>query len=87
MDEEQRKKEWERVSRIMAAFSDKAVWKTPQTERVVSNNMPVSAILGNGAVGVTSYDNTPGCKRYLLSRGDFWGDASETWGIAGAPQI
>ncbi len=83
MDEEQRKKEWERVSRIMAAFSDKAVWKTPQTERVVSNNMPVSAILGNGAVGVTSYDNTPGCKRYLLSRGDFWGDASETWGYRG----
>lgn len=87
MDEEQRKKEWERVSRIMAAFSDKAVWKTPQTERVVSNNMPVSAILGNGAVGVTSYDNTPGCKRYLLSRGDFGGTPRKPGGIAGAPQI
>lgn len=83
MCDEQRKKEWERISRIIASFADSSVWETPQTERVVSQNMPVSAILGNGAVGVTSYDDVPGCKRYLLSRGDFWGDASEPWGYRG----
>lgn len=83
MCEEQRKKEWERIESIIASFSGSAVWETPQTERVVSQNMPVSAILGNGAVGVTSYDDMPNRKQYLISRGDFWGDASQAWGYRG----
>lgn len=71
--------EWSEIQRIMNTFADKAVWTSPQTTNVVSDNMPVSAIMGNGAVGVTSYDNESGAKQYLISRNDFWSDQSSTW--------
>ena len=70
---------WPEIERIMNTFADQAVWTAPQTANVVSDNMPVSAIMGNGAVGVTSYDNESGAKQYLISRNDFWSDQTKEW--------
>ena len=79
---------WTNIERIMNTFADKAVWTSPQTANVVSDNMPVSAIMGNGAVGVTSYDNESGAKQYLISRNDFWSDKTEGWAYQGrSPSI
>lgn len=78
---------WEKISGIMDTFADKAVWTNTKYDQAITQQMPSTALLGNGEVGATSYGNDTE-KTWLLSSNDFWSDNSQYFGYVGrTPQI
>lgn len=79
--------QWEKISGIMDTFADKAVWTNTKYDQAVTQQMPSTALLGNGEIGATSYGNDTE-KTWLLSSNDFWSDNSLYFGYVGrTPQI
>ncbi|GGI45610.1 hypothetical protein GCM10008018_13020 [Paenibacillus marchantiophytorum] len=61
--------EWNELSGILS--NTYGEWNTPSYSGAISSQMPDTAILGNGDVGVTSYGDSK-TKQFLVSKGDFW---------------
>lgn len=79
--------QWEKISGIMDTFADKAVWTNTKYDQAITQQMPSTALLGNGEIGATSYGNDTE-KTWLLSSNDFWSDNSLYFGYVGrTPQI
>lgn len=61
--------EWEWLKGELEACG--GVWDSPDYAGALNDNIPETALLGNGDTGVVSYGNAKE-KTYLLSKGDFW---------------
>lgn len=79
--------QWEKIQSLISEFADKNTWKTAQYTGAVRQQLPLTALLGNGDIGVTSNGNAR-CKSYHLSSTAFWSDNSQTFGYVGrSPQL
>lgn len=80
--------QWNEIEGIINSFSDKARWTTPDYGNVYSQQLPDSAMLGNGNTGITSAGNSKE-KTYLIADSAFWSDNSRTFGYSNgrSPQL
>lgn len=60
--------EWSILREKLSSYG--GTWETPDYENAVSDNMPQTALQGNGDTAIVSYGNA-GEKTYLISKGDF----------------
>lgn len=79
--------QWERIQSLISEFADKNTWKTAQYTGAVRQQLPLTALLGNGDIGVTS-NGAAHCKSYHLSSTAFWSDNSQDFGYGRrSPQL
>lgn len=60
---------WRQLSEKLSGYG--GVWEDTDYDGAVSNLMPLTALLGNGDLGIVSSGSTRG-KDYLICKGDFW---------------
>ena len=60
--------EWQSLKSRLSTYG--GTWDTPEYKEAVNDNMPQTALMGNGDVGVVSYGNDKE-KTYLISKSDF----------------
>ena len=60
---------WEKIQDVVGRYYGE--WTEPVYSGLISNQMPDTALLGNGDVGVASGGNSSE-KKFYVSKGDFW---------------
>ena len=61
--------EWENIQSIVSRYYGE--WRDTRYTGLINNEMPNTALLGNGDVGVASGGNSQE-KKFYVSKGDFW---------------
>ncbi|MDD3402761.1 MAG: discoidin domain-containing protein [Hespellia sp.] len=60
--------EWQTLESQLSTYG--GTWNTPEYKEAINDNIPQTALMGNGDVGVTSYGNEKE-KSYLISKSNF----------------